>query len=126
MQSPLSYLRGLGLAAALLLFFLPGCGDRSANAASEQQDLVDHATSTVQILKREENFREPVNSLLSRARGVLIYPSLFKAGFILGAAGRLRRAAGARPGRQLGAARLLCAGLGLDPGLPDPARRPRK
>jgi lipid-binding SYLF domain-containing protein len=82
-----SHLRGLGVAAALLLFFLPGCGDRPASAASEQQDLVDHATSTVQILRREENFREPIASLLGRAKAVLIFPSLFKAGFILGAQG---------------------------------------
>jgi lipid-binding SYLF domain-containing protein len=87
MHAPLLRPRSLGLAAALLLFFLPGCGDRSASAASEQQDLIDHATTTVQILRREENFREPVASLLSRAKGVLIFPGLFKAGFILGGQG---------------------------------------
>jgi lipid-binding SYLF domain-containing protein len=87
MSAKPSPLRRLGLAALLLLFFLPGCGNRQAVAASEQQDLIDHAASTVQILKREENFREPIASLLSRARAVLVFPSLFKAGFILGAQG---------------------------------------
>ena len=86
-MSPSSHPRGLAVLVALLLLVLPGCGSAPANAASEQQDLVDHATSTVQILKREENFREPIASLLSRAKGVLIFPALFKAGFILGAQG---------------------------------------
>jgi lipid-binding SYLF domain-containing protein len=87
MRVTLSRLRFLGMVAGLVMLFATGCADRPAQAASDQQDLIDRATTTVQVLRREENFREPIASLLSRAKAVLIFPGLFKAGFILGAQG---------------------------------------
>jgi lipid-binding SYLF domain-containing protein len=58
-----------------------------ARAQQEEQTLVDRATLTVQeMLSSEEGAREPT-SLLRRARGVLICPRVFRAGFILGGEG---------------------------------------
>ena len=62
---------------ALLLFAAP------ANAQTEQQTLVDRATLTVQ-----EMFSDQVNPdarrLLKNAKGIMICPRVFKAGFIIG------------------------------------------
>ena len=62
---------------ALLLLAAP------ANAQTEQQTLVDRATLTVQ-----EMFSDQVNPdarrLLKNAKGIMICPRVFKAGFIIG------------------------------------------
>lgn len=55
--------------------------------ANDQQELVDRAKITVDALRNEQNMKEPINSLLARAKGVLVFPNLFKAGFILGGEG---------------------------------------
>jgi lipid-binding SYLF domain-containing protein len=58
-----------------------------ARAQQEEQTLVDRATLAVQeMLSSDEGAREPA-SLLRRARGVLICPRVFRAGFILGGEG---------------------------------------
>jgi len=66
-----------GLIAALALSAAP------AQAQTEQQTLVDRATLTVQ-----EMFSDQVNPegrrLLKNAKGIMICPRVFKAGFILG------------------------------------------
>ncbi len=54
-----------------------------AKAASEAQELVDKARLTAEkIFKHPDT--EAVRRLLSRAKGVLIVPSLLKAGFVIG------------------------------------------
>jgi lipid-binding SYLF domain-containing protein len=55
--------------------------------ANDQQELVDRAKITVDTLRNEENLKTPINSLLARAKGVMVFPNLFKAGFILGGEG---------------------------------------
>ena len=66
-----------GLIAALALAAAP------AQAQTEQQTLVDRATLTVQ-----EMFSDQVNPegrrILKNAKGIMICPRVFKAGFILG------------------------------------------
>ena len=66
-----------GLIALLPLFATP------ARAQTEQQTLVDRATLTVQ-----EMFSDQVNPearrLLKNAKGIMICPQVFKAGFIIG------------------------------------------
>ena len=66
-----------GLIALLPLFATP------ARAQTEQQTLVDRATLTVQ-----EMFSDQVNPegrrLLKNAKGIMICPRVFKAGFIIG------------------------------------------
>lgn len=55
--------------------------------ANDQQELVDRAKITVDTLRNEQSMKEPINSLLARAKGVMVFPNLFKAGFILGGEG---------------------------------------
>ncbi len=72
-------------AAAVLLLpllALPG----TARAQTEQQALVDRATLTVQDMFSPANATD-ARSLLHRAKGALICPKVFKAGFIIGGQG---------------------------------------
>ncbi len=55
--------------------------------ANDQQELVDRAKITVDTLRNDSNLKQPINNLLTRARAVLVFPNLFKAGFILGGEG---------------------------------------
>ncbi len=68
--------------AALLLLLLP----ISAHAQTEQQTLVDRATLSVQDLLGDKNANDARN-LMKRAKGAMICPQVFKAGFILGGQG---------------------------------------
>ena len=58
----------------------------AALAQTEQQALVDRATLTVQEVVTDTKGADLI-SLLQRARGVMICPRLFKAGFIFGGQG---------------------------------------
>jgi lipid-binding SYLF domain-containing protein len=69
-------------AALLLLLWLPVV----ARAQTEQQALVDRATLTVQDMFSPANAGE-ARSLLHQAKGALICPQIFKAGFIVGGQG---------------------------------------
>jgi SH3 domain-containing YSC84-like protein 1 len=68
------------LAAALALLPL------AARAQMEQQGVVDRATLTVQDIMRASDGSDP-QSLLKRARGVMICPQVFRAAFIFGGSG---------------------------------------
>jgi lipid-binding SYLF domain-containing protein len=70
------------LIAALLLFAAPVV----AHAQTEQQTLVDRSTLTLQDLLGPKDAIDQ-RALLRRARGVIICPQVFKAGFILGGQG---------------------------------------
>jgi lipid-binding SYLF domain-containing protein len=70
------------LVIAAVLILLP----LVARAQTEEQALVDRATLTVQEMLSGNNNTEMVD-LLKRARGALICPRVFKAGFFLGGEG---------------------------------------
>jgi lipid-binding SYLF domain-containing protein len=70
------------LIAALLLFAAPVV----AHAQTEQQTLVDRSTLTLQDLLGPKDANDQ-RALLRRAKGVIICPQVFKAGFILGGQG---------------------------------------
>jgi lipid-binding SYLF domain-containing protein len=70
------------LIAALFALLLP----IAAHAQTEQQTLVDRATLTVQELLGNNNANDARN-LMRRAKGVMVCPRVFKAGFILGGEG---------------------------------------
>lgn len=70
------------LIAALLLFAAPVV----AHAQTEQQTLVDRSTLTLQDLLGPKDASDQ-RALLRRAKGVIICPQVFKAGFILGGQG---------------------------------------
>jgi SH3 domain-containing YSC84-like protein 1 len=74
--------RFLAAALAGLVMLLP----LAARAQTEQQALVDRATLTVQEMLGASDSAD-ARSLLHRAKGVMVCPRLFKAGFILGGQG---------------------------------------
>jgi lipid-binding SYLF domain-containing protein len=65
-----------------LAFLLPGI----ARAQTEQQSLVDRATLSVQEMLSDQSNPDARN-LLRDAKGVMLCPRVFKAGFILGGQG---------------------------------------
>jgi lipid-binding SYLF domain-containing protein len=82
-----------GVLLLLLCLGVSGCessGPETPAKAqiSEQQQLIDHAQLAVANLRSVSSpVSGPVNSYLARARGVLIFPDLLRAGFIFGAEG---------------------------------------
>lgn len=75
------------LLLAGLLALLPLAGwMQPARAQTEQQALVDRATLTVQEMFTGDHASDMI-SLLRRAKGALICPRVFKAGFIIGGSG---------------------------------------
>lgn len=75
-------MRVLALAAALVSALILA---RPAFAQVEQQRVVTSAQTTLERMKNDANFQKDFQPRLSKAKGVLIIPSLFKGGFILGA-----------------------------------------
>lgn len=73
----------LGGLLAGLLFVLPVS---SAIADSDQQQLVDKAKITVDALKNQSEM-EQFRKLLAVSKGVVVFPQVLKAGFIIGGAG---------------------------------------
>jgi SH3 domain-containing YSC84-like protein 1 len=69
------------LAAIGLAFSVP-----AAQAASDQQNLVDEARITLDHLQHDQEFGN-AKELLRHARAVMIVPNLFKAGFFFGGEG---------------------------------------
>lgn len=70
----------LGAVAALLLV------SGTAYAASDEQNLIDHARITLDDVKRDKEFGN-ARELLKRAKAVMIVPELFKGGFFVGGEG---------------------------------------
>ena len=70
-------------ALAMLALLQAGC---SANTPGAQQTLVDRATLTVQDMMTQNVSQDP-KTLLRRAKGVMICPRIFKAGFFFGGEG---------------------------------------
>jgi SH3 domain-containing YSC84-like protein 1 len=59
---------------------------RPAFAGPEEQEIVDKAKLTVEKFRADTDYPEFKNTL-ARAKGIMVFPSLLKAGFILGAEG---------------------------------------
>jgi SH3 domain-containing YSC84-like protein 1 len=68
---------------AMMALLQAGC---SANSPGEQQTLVDRATLTIQDLMTQTVSDGP-KDLLRRAKGVMVCPRIFKAGFFFGGEG---------------------------------------
>jgi lipid-binding SYLF domain-containing protein len=89
----LSFLLAISLAA----FALGSCDTNTAPApdqtpaserpTSEQQLLVDKAQTTVEELRSDRVVGRAVNDALKTARGVLVFPNLVRAGFVIGGGG---------------------------------------
>ena len=75
------------LLLAVLLVLAPlFVAARSAHAQTEQQTLVDRATLVVQEMMSSENGND-AHKLLIKAKGAMVCPRIFKAGFIVGGQG---------------------------------------
>jgi SH3 domain-containing YSC84-like protein 1 len=74
------------LAATMLTTALLQTACSPTNTQSEQQSLVDRATLTVQDMMTQNVSQDP-KSLLRRAKGVMVCPRIFKAGFFFGGEG---------------------------------------
>ncbi|SNS17762.1 Lipid-binding SYLF domain-containing protein [Humidesulfovibrio mexicanus] len=79
------------LLSLLLLGLLHGCygaygGGGGENPAHYEQGLVDKSAAVVRAMRSSPSFR-PIEVYLKNARGVLILPSVIKAGFIYGGQG---------------------------------------
>jgi lipid-binding SYLF domain-containing protein len=72
------------LAGAAALLSVPGV----ARAAADQQALVDRATLAVNEIMRDQHAAD-VKAVLRRARAVMVFPRVFRGGFILGGEGGL-------------------------------------
>ena len=70
----------------LLFLALLGLIPLTAQAQTEQQAMVDRATLTVQELLSDSNNAQ-ARKLVKNAKGVMVCPRVFKAGFILGGEG---------------------------------------
>lgn len=84
--------RWSGFLMVALCLALAGCESGPATPPraqiSEQQQLVDHARlAVVKLRSGQSPMSGPLNADLARAKGVLIFPDLLQAGFIVGASG---------------------------------------
>ncbi|MBM3516767.1 MAG: lipid-binding SYLF domain-containing protein [Alphaproteobacteria bacterium] len=82
-----------GAVAAMVMALASG-----AVGADEQQGLVDKARITIEAFTDDPEMA-PMRTLLGRARGVLIFPELLKAGFFLGGEGGRGVLLGRRDGK---------------------------
>jgi lipid-binding SYLF domain-containing protein len=71
----------------VLLFALVALALPARAFANDQQELVDRAKLTVERLRHDSNMGKGVDDMLGRARAVLIVPSLWRLGFLLGGSG---------------------------------------
>ncbi|MGD9650033.1 MAG: lipid-binding SYLF domain-containing protein [Dongiaceae bacterium] len=84
--------RFLGLLLAALLLSTPVLarnGDMESTASSNQnapQNLVDKSYASAQSVINDPNF-PAAPDILNRAKGIMIFPQLFKAGFLVGGEG---------------------------------------
>ncbi|WP_291298260.1 lipid-binding SYLF domain-containing protein [Elioraea sp.] len=74
------------LAGTAALVAAPLVAPRSALAAAEQQALVDRATLTVNEIMTDQHAGD-VKPALRRARAVMVFPRVFRGGFIVGGEG---------------------------------------
>src|SRR5689334_11417249 len=79
-----------GLGMSISACSSSGSGSSGAGATqtqSEQQILLDRSRLAVEELRGNSTMGGTVNDYLARARGVLVFPNLMKAGFFVGAGG---------------------------------------
>lgn len=71
---------------AVFAFFVTGIAPGSAKEKAEPQAIVDRARITLDAFLADQNYVW-INENLKKARGILIYPQILKAGFVLGGSG---------------------------------------
>ncbi|MCW5730827.1 MAG: lipid-binding SYLF domain-containing protein [Alphaproteobacteria bacterium] len=83
-MSTLLQMASAALVSLALIF--PPSGAARAQSVTEEQILVEKAKATVDAFTAQADMEE-MRKLLARARGVVVFPQILKAGFILGAEG---------------------------------------
>jgi lipid-binding SYLF domain-containing protein len=78
----MTLLRRFLLAMALVAF-----AARPGHALTDQEEMVQKAHITVQKILQSKDIGQSVTNLLSKAKGVLIFPNLYKGAFLFGAEG---------------------------------------
>jgi len=75
------------MAFGLWIISIPACtqfgGDKPAETRSAQQILIDASADTVDTLRKAPDSRS-LNYLLEKAHGIMIFPEIVKAGFLVG------------------------------------------
>ena len=71
----------------LLAIVLVAFTARLGHALTEQEEMVQKADITVQKILQSKDIGHSVKELLSKAKGVLIFPNLYKGAFLFGAEG---------------------------------------
>ena len=71
----------------LLAIVLVAFTARLGHALTEQEEMVQKANITVQKILQSKDIGHSVKELLSKAKGVLIFPNLYKGAFLFGAEG---------------------------------------
>jgi lipid-binding SYLF domain-containing protein len=66
------------------MVFISDAGSARADEAMDARHVIDAATITVERVRTEHKPAEQLSDLLGRARGVLVVPAYYKAGFIIG------------------------------------------
>lgn len=74
------------VAAGTAAFAAAVAAPRGAFALTKEEELVDKCRLSVQSMLSQSDFK-PMGDYIKKARAVLIFPSLFKGGFILGGEG---------------------------------------
>lgn len=77
---------GLVLAPAALTIALTVSGPARADDVLDARHILDEAAITVERVRTEMQGSQDMENLLARAKGVLVIPSYYKAGFIIGGA----------------------------------------
>ena len=72
--------------AALVAAVFLAAGSPKAQQASDAQALIDKARLTTEKLLKHPD-TQPLGGLIKKAKGILIVPSLLKAGFVIGGEG---------------------------------------
>jgi lipid-binding SYLF domain-containing protein len=76
------------MTAAFVMLSMTGSAlNVAAEDADRPQQIVNEASTTVDVLAKDDSIGPHLIGALRKAKGVLVIPSLLKAGFIIGAAG---------------------------------------
>lgn len=81
------------LSIRLAFFFIPvflsffSTSVIANSSAKDQQELVERSKIALQSLMADEGYKNNLASLLEKAKGVIVIPALYKAGFIIGGEG---------------------------------------
>ncbi len=78
---------GACLTVCLVTLLFVGARPALADSSRDAQELVDKARLTLESFAADQHLGDGLRTLLTKARGVLIYPQVLRGAFVVGAAG---------------------------------------